>query len=199
MSTLTFRRESVCMGDDANNGKYTIELPDTAALGDLMNVILHGGNGNDWPIPYTGANSFWVIKSNIGSLADIYTDTEGDWHIAYLTGTENTPLKSLGITWTFGDRGLDPAEDRSVYHGYEAAYMTGKEIKEYSSDAYNRVGPYHEQTAGSKINLQQFKRIQDHTRYRVFYNDGFFKIMDANTGAEIYWITYIKRKPSRAL
>ena len=65
------------MGDDAGNGEYTIEMPDSAKLGDLMKVILHGGNGNGWPIPYTGANSFWVIKSNIGNLADIFTDTAG--------------------------------------------------------------------------------------------------------------------------
>lgn len=150
-------------------------------------------------IPYTGANSFWVIKSNIGNLADIFTDTEGEWHIAYLACKENTPLNSLGITWAFGDRGLDPADERSVYNGYEAAYMTGKEIKKYLSDAYSRVGSYHEQTAGTKINIRQFKRIQDNARYRVFYNDGFIKIMDAETGAALYWISYIKRKPKLAL
>ena len=186
------------MGDDAGNGEYTIEMPDTATLGDLMRVILHGGNGNDWPIPYTGANSFWVIKSNIGNLADIFTDTEGEWHIACLACTEDTPLNDLGITWAFGDRGLDPADKRSVYNGYEAGYMTGKEIKEYLSDAYSRDGPYHEQTAGTKINIQRFKRIQDDMRYRVFYNDGFIQIMDAETDAELYWISYIKRKPELA-
>ena len=198
MGTLTFRRKSVCMGDDAGNGEYTIEMPDAATLGDLMRVILHGGNGNDWPIPYTGANSFWVIKSNIGNLADIFTDTEGEWHIACLACTEDTPLNDLGITWAFGDRGLDPADKRSVYNGYEAAYMTGKEIKKYLSDAYSRVGSYHEQTAGTKINIQRFKRIQDDMRYRVFYNDGFIQIMDAETDAELYWISYIKRKPELA-
>jgi len=195
MITLTFHRKSVCMGDDAGNGEYTIEMPDTATLGDLMHVILHGGNGNDWPIPYTGANSFWVIKSNIGNLADIFTDTEGEWHIVYLSGTENTPLKNLGIMWTFGDRGLDPKDERPVYNGYDTAYMTGMEIKKYLSDAYSRVGPYHEQTAGTKLNIQYFKKIQDDKRYRVFYNDGFFKIMDAETDAELYWLSYIKRKP----
>ena len=160
-----------------------------------MHVVLHGGNGSDWPIPYTGANSFWVIRSNIGLLADLYTDTEGEWHIAYLAGGGSTPLNSLGITSLFADRGLDPADKRSHYNGYEAAYMTGKEIKAFLADAYSRVGPYHAQTAGTKIYIQGFQRIQDLTRYRVFYNDGFFKIMDAKTGEQIYWIEYIKRKP----
>ena len=199
MISLSFRRKSVSMGDDAGNGEYTIEMPDTASLGDLINVILHGGNGNDWPIPYTGANSFWVIRSNIGDLADIYTDTEGEWHIAYLAFGESAPLKSLGLTWIYGDRGPDPADKRPAYHGYEAANMTGKEIKEYLSDAYSRVGSYHEQTAGTKINIRQFNRIQDDARYLVFYNEGFFKIMDAETGAELYWIEYIKRKANRGL
>ena len=43
------------MGDDAMNGEYQIEMPDDALLRDLIHVALHGGNGNDWPIPYTGA------------------------------------------------------------------------------------------------------------------------------------------------
>ncbi len=199
METITFGRRSVSMGDDAGNGKYTIEMPETATLGDLLHVILHGGNGCDWPIPYTGANSFWVIQSNIGKLADIYTDTEGEWHIVCLTGTESTPLNSLGLTWTYGDRGPDPADERAVYNGYEAACMSGEEIKAFLSDAYRRIGPFHQQTAGTKIPIRQFSRIQDDTRYLVFYNDGFFEIMDAETGAELYWISYIKRKPTRDL
>lgn len=122
MMTLAFKRKSVSMGDDAGSGEYTIEMPDTATLGDRMQVLLHGGNGNDRPIPYTGADSFWVIKSNIGKLADIFTDMEGEWHIACLACRENTPLKGLGITWAFfGDRGLDPADKRPAYNGCKAA------------------------------------------------------------------------------
>ena len=104
MITIKFRRVSVCMGDDAGNGEYIIELPDDATLGDLLHVILHGGNGNDWPIPYTGANSSWVIHSDVGDLAKIYTDSDGEWHICDHCCDEHTPLKDLGITWTFGGR-----------------------------------------------------------------------------------------------
>ncbi|MBR0373562.1 MAG: hypothetical protein IJH91_03415 [Mogibacterium sp.] len=104
MITIAFKRESVCMGDDAGNGEYTIVLPDTATLGDLIHVIRRGGSGNDWPIPYTGANSIWVVQSNIGDLADVHTDEDGEWVVRYLACSETTPLKLLGITWTFGAR-----------------------------------------------------------------------------------------------
>ncbi len=104
MIRISFRRKSVCMGDDAMNGEYQIEMPDDALLRDLMHVALHGGNGNDWPIPYTGANSHWIIESNIGNLAHIYTDNEGEWHTEYLDIAENTLLRELGITSIFGGR-----------------------------------------------------------------------------------------------
>lgn len=104
MIAISFRRASVCMGDDAGNGEYTIELQDNATLGELLHVILNGGSGNDWPIPYTGADSHWVIRSNIGSLARIYTDSAGEWHIDDYCCDEQTPLSELGITWTFGGR-----------------------------------------------------------------------------------------------
>ena len=104
MVTISFRRVSVCMGDDAGNGKYTIELQDNATLEELLYVILHGGSGNDWPIPYTGANSSWIIHSDIGDLARIFTDSNGEWHITDYYCDEKTPLKELRITWTFGDR-----------------------------------------------------------------------------------------------
>lgn len=103
MVSISFHRKSVCMGDDVMNGEYTIELQDSATLGELLHVILHGGNGNEWPIPYTGANSYWVIQSNVGDLARIYTDSDGKWHIDDYCCNEQTPLKSLGVIWTFGE------------------------------------------------------------------------------------------------
>ncbi|MDO5296725.1 MAG: hypothetical protein Q4F00_08840 [bacterium] len=101
---ISFRRHSVCMGDDVNAGEYFIKMPEGSDLGALMHVVLHGGNGNSWPIPYTGANSHWVIKSNIGDLAEIYTDGNGEWHIGYLDREDSTPLDALGIEWIFGER-----------------------------------------------------------------------------------------------
>jgi len=195
MIVLSYSRESVCLGDDAGSGEYRIELPDTAVLGDLIHVIMHGGSGNEWPIPYTGANSFWVIRADHGNLADIFTDGEGDWNIRYLSYSETTPLKPLGLTRVFAARGLDPADKRQAYHGYKAANMTGKEIRNYLSDAYSRVGPYHEPGIGEKIPIHRYQKIQDDRQYLVYYNDSFFKIMDAETGRDLYFITYIKKEP----
>ena len=193
MITITFNRDSVSMGDDAGSGEYTIEMPDNATLGDLIDVIMHGGNGNDWPIPYTGANSFWVIRSDVGALADVYTDGDGEWNIKNLAYDEKAQLKTLGISRVFGAQGLDPKDKRAAYNGYEAALMTGKEIKEFFANAYDRVGPYHEQVPGDRILIQRYKKIQDDKRYLVYYNDSFFKIMDAESGKSLYFITYMRK------
>ena len=189
MIRLIYDRESVSLGDDAGSGAFTMELPDTAVLGDLMQEILHG---KCRPIPYTGANSFWVIRSESGNLADVYTDPEGEWNIVYLTYPEDTPLKPLGLSRVFAGRGLDPKDRRASYNGYEAAEMTGKKIREYFSNAYERMGPYHEPVRGERIRIEHYKKIQDDKLYLVYYSDSFCKIMDAETGKDVYFITYIK-------
>lgn len=103
MITLTFDRKAVCMADDASSAVYTIEMPDDATLGDLIYVIMHGGNGNKWPVPYSGASYKWIIESNIGVLAEIFNDDDMKTQINYLAASENTSLSTLGIAWTFGN------------------------------------------------------------------------------------------------
>ena len=61
------------MGDDVYRGIYKIEMSDDATLGDLIEVLLNGGNGNDWPIPQTSATG-WSVYSDIGRLADVSAD-----------------------------------------------------------------------------------------------------------------------------
>ena len=51
-----------------------------------------------------GADSHWIIESNIGNLAHIYTDNECEWHTEYLDIAENTLLRELGITSILGGR-----------------------------------------------------------------------------------------------
>lgn len=97
MITIRYGRRSVSMGDDAYNGIYTLEMPDEATLGDLMRVVLHGGNGNTWPVPTT--STCWNIYSNIGKIADIKQDKT---QIDYINIDENALLSSLGIKWVYG-------------------------------------------------------------------------------------------------
>ncbi len=121
MINITFKRVSVSMGDDAGNGEYNIEMPADATAGDLLNVLLYGGCGNGRPIPYTGANRWWVINSNVGVLAYIYTDAGGEWHIKPVKCEQNTPLEDLGIKWVFGGR-PDEKETKALMSA-EPAHM----------------------------------------------------------------------------
>lgn len=97
MIKIRFGRRSVCMGDDVNNGIYTINMPDEATLGDLMHIIWQGGNGNTWPVPTT--STCWNIYSNIGRLADIIPEKK---QINYISFNENDLLSLLGIEWVYG-------------------------------------------------------------------------------------------------
>ena len=48
MIIVRYNRRALCAGDDVYNGVYKIEMPDDAALRDLVDVVLHGGKGNTW-------------------------------------------------------------------------------------------------------------------------------------------------------
>lgn len=102
MIIISYRRESVCMGDDVHNGEYKIKMSDLAALGDLIDVLRFGGNGNTWKIPSTVDT--WYIDSNIGILAELSTDENNDKHVKYIAYNADTPLSSLGVEWVFAKR-----------------------------------------------------------------------------------------------
>lgn len=107
MITIRFGRRSVCMGDDVNNGIYTIEMPADATLGELIGVVMKGGNGNTWPIPIT--STCWNLYSNIGRIADIIPEKK---QIDYINRDEEEMLSSLGIEWVYGgheEKNLDIA------------------------------------------------------------------------------------------
>ena len=97
MIMIKFGRRSVSMGDDVNNGIYSIELPDEATLGVLIKVVRHGWNGNTWSIPCT--STVWNIYTNIGKIADLIPENES---IVYSEWNEDVLLSSLGITWVYG-------------------------------------------------------------------------------------------------
>ena len=104
--TILYNRRALYMGDDVDNGIYRIRMPDDATLGDLVGILLRGGNGNDWPIPQTSEIG-WTVCSNIGKIADVSADNKRvEYHIS-----EKTRISALGIQWVFGARA---DEDPSV-------------------------------------------------------------------------------------
>lgn len=113
MKTIKYGRRSVCMGDDVNNGIYTIEMPDESTLGDLIKVVLHGGNGNTWPIPTT--STCWNIYTNIGKIADIVPENKS---IVYADLNENTSLSSLAILWVYGCHEEDDVDIKLIERSY---------------------------------------------------------------------------------
>ena len=87
---------------------------------------------------------------------------------------------------------------RPLYNGYEEAYMSGLEIKKYLSDAYETFGRHHSRISSTKFKMENFHKVKDDTKYRVFFNDDFFKIMDGETDSSLYFIGYTKERPSWA-
>ena len=96
---ISFRRESICMGDDAGNGEWIMEMPEDASLKDLIHAVLYGGYGNGWPIPSMGEDTYWEIQSNVGTLAYLSGDKK---RFCYPTFPLRTPLRDTGITSVFG-------------------------------------------------------------------------------------------------
>lgn len=104
MITIQFERESVCMADDVNAGKYIIKMSDFATLGDLIEVLYYGGNGNTRAIPMPTAGVVWLIDSNIGHLAELSLDENNDIKTEYITFHRDTPLCAIGIDRIFAKR-----------------------------------------------------------------------------------------------
>ena len=115
MIIIKYNRRALCMGDDADNGIYKIEMPDDAVLSDLINVLLKGGNGNNWPIPQTSEIG-WVIYSGIGKIADISHDHKC---IEYCNFNKETKLSTLDIHWVFGEREGDAPELSALARKFE--------------------------------------------------------------------------------
>ena len=104
MITIRYNRRALCMGDDIYNGVYEIRLPDDAALKDLVSVMMHGGNGNGWPLPQNHGG--WVIHTNAGVIAHVSPDQKS---VQYCDGDGSTGLAGSGIEWAFGEyEGEDP-------------------------------------------------------------------------------------------
>ena len=99
---IKFNRRSICMGDDVMNGIYKIDLPDDAAVADLVDVALHGGFGNTWPIPSLYP---WLVYSNIGVLARTADNKAQTFFV-----DAQTKLSTLEIRWIYADAEDDKHE-----------------------------------------------------------------------------------------
>ena len=96
---VKYNRSALCMGDDAYNVIYRIQMPDHATVSDLISILLCGGNGNYWPIPQTSRIG-WVIWSNVGRIADVSPDKKQIvCHVP-----DAADIAALDIEWVFGAR-----------------------------------------------------------------------------------------------
>ena len=82
-------------------------MPEEASLGELVGILLRGGNGNDWPIPMTSEIGR-TIYSNIGRLADVS---------AFFS--EKAGLSDLGIHWVFGARSNEEPDVSALARVFE--------------------------------------------------------------------------------
>ena len=100
---IKFNRRSICMGDDAMNGIFKIDMPDDATVTDLVDVALHGGYGNTWPIPWSSYP--WLVYSNIGVLART-ADSKAETFFV----DAQAKLSTLEIRWIYADAEYDKHE-----------------------------------------------------------------------------------------
>lgn len=85
---------------------------------------------------------------------------------------------------------------REVYQGYSEHYLTGKEISALFVNSYECFGKHHGQVSSHRINFSKYyKRLKDDVKYRVFINDIFCGIFDAETDDKIYFFGYTNEKP----
>lgn len=88
-----------------------------------------------------------------------------------------------------------PKEKRPVYAGYEERYMTGQEIIDTFSNAYECFGHHHERTTAYKMDWSYKPRVKPEKTYRVFVNDNFCGIFDNETDAKLYFFGYTMVPP----
>ena len=115
---IEFSRESLCAGDDIYNGIYTLEIPGEMSLCDFIQILCKGGHGNDWPIPTHYHDSYWMIQSNIGTLAYLIYEFDNTEHIEYPYHNPNKTIAELDIHAVYACRPLPywPQISRKNYH-----------------------------------------------------------------------------------
>ena len=101
MIKIVYSRRSVCMGDDVNAGEYILSFDNNASLRDLIEKIINGNTERS--LAFTGSSTHWIIKSNIGDLAEITVDDNYKWVVKYLNYKLDDKIKTLKIEYIRGE------------------------------------------------------------------------------------------------
>ena len=101
MIKINYSRRSVCMGDDIHSGNYILRFKEEATLEDLLKRIT--SVKFERSLAFTGPSTHWIIKSNIGDLAEITVDKDYKWIYNYISYNSNTKLKELNIDYIRGE------------------------------------------------------------------------------------------------
>ncbi len=89
-------------------------------------------------------------------------------------------------------------EKRPVYNGYEEKYMTGQEIINTFSKAFECFGRHHERTSAYKMDWSCKPRVKPDKTYRLFINNHFCCILDGDTDNKLYFFGYTMEPPPYA-
>lgn len=73
-------------------------------------------------------------------------------------------------------------EKKPVYNGYEECYLNGAELKNMLKDHYYATGRHHSVILGISISdYLELKGLSDSKEYRIFINEFFCRVMNADT------------------
>ena len=86
-------------------------------------------------------------------------------------------------------------EKRPVYNGYEEKYMTGQEVIDTFSQAYECFGRHHERIAAYKMDWSYKPRVRPEKTYRLFINEHFCLVLDGETDSKLYFFGYTMTPP----
>ena len=82
-------------------------------------------------------------------------------------------------------------EKTKVYEGYEEKYVTGKELKDLFPDEFIAEGKHHSEIKNISVrDYLEIINIKDDQSYRIFINEYFCRIMNADTDKLVNFFSY---------
>ena len=126
---IQYCRESICAGDDAGCGIYRLDIPLSTQLSGFIQILCRGGYGNTWPIPTHYSNTYWMIQSNIGSLAYLIYDDDEVEYIEYPRYRPTQTVGELGIRDVYACRPI-PYFGKIMHDNYREAVSKLRQASE---------------------------------------------------------------------